>query len=460
MLFNSFHFLIFFIVVFLIYFNVSTRWQWLVLFISSCIFYADFVPKYLLILFAIILIDYFAGIAIEKKQGLPRKWILWISILANLSILIYFKYFNFIIENLALYFKSLDGLLLHVVLPIGLSFHVFQSLSYTIEVYRGHQKAERHLGIYAVYVLYFPQLVAGPIERPQNLLSQFHKSHQFDLERWYSGLGLIFAGLFKKVVVADTLSLLSNQVFKDPSGYGAFSLWIALTFFGFQIYCDFSGYSDIARGVSRILGIELMKNFDHPYWSTSIGEFWRRWHISLSTWFRDYVYIPLGGGQISSISKARNIMTVFLLSGLWHGAQWNFLIWGCIHGIAITIENSLLYRLILKQRWIGRIWCLAVIFYSWVFFRAANFQDAINFSRGLFSEPTKGFIFLKNHELSEAIFVLAMLLIFEKIQEKYNLWTKIISSPTILRDVCIGALTFIFLVFGQFGKNSFIYFQF
>lgn len=262
-----------------------------------------FIPVYILILFVTICIDYFAGIFIEISSGKMKKYFLFFSIISTCLVLFIFKYFNFFNSN----FSSLANFLhlkypvriIEIILPIGLSFHTFQSLSYVIEVYRGHQKAERHFGLYSLYVMFYPQLVAGPIERPQNLLHQFREIHSFDYQRITDGLKLMAWGLFKKVVIADRLALLVNQVYGNIQGYSGLSLIVATVFFAFQIYCDFSGYSDIAIGTAQVMGFKLMDNFNRPYFSKSISEFWKRWHISLSSWFRDYIYISLGGRKVS-----------------------------------------------------------------------------------------------------------------------------------------------------------------
>lgn len=227
---------------------------------------------------------------------------------------------------------------LKLLLPIGLSFHTFQSLSYVIEVYRGHQKAERNFGIYALYVMFYPQLVAGPIERPKNLLHQFYEEHYFDYQRVVDGLKLMLWGLFKKVVIADRLSVLVNEVYGNPSGHQGFLLVIATVFFAFQIFCDFSGYSDMAIGSAQVMGFKLMDNFNRPYFSKSIAEFWKRWHISLSSWFRDYIYIPLGGNRVPQWRMCCNLFLTFLLSGLWHGANWTFVIWGGLNGFYMVFS--------------------------------------------------------------------------------------------------------------------------
>jgi D-alanyl-lipoteichoic acid acyltransferase DltB (MBOAT superfamily) len=312
---------------------------------ASCIFYAYFIPVYILILFLIIIIDYIAGIHIEKSTE-HKKLFLSISIIANLSILCFFKYFNFFLEN----YNSLSNSqvpLLQFVLPIGLSFHTFQAMSYTIEVYRGNSTAEKHLGIYALYVMFYPQLVAGPIERPQNIIPQLNNHHRFNIQNLTTGISLMIWGFFKKLVIADRLSVYVNIVFENPEQFNSFNLILGAIFFSIQIYCDFSGYSDIALGSARVMGYNLMDNFNFPYFADSIKEFWARWHISLSTWFRDYVYIPMGGNRISKIVTIKNTLVIFLLSGFWHGANWTFIIWGLLNALYIILNHRPLYRLVL-----------------------------------------------------------------------------------------------------------------
>lgn len=325
MTFNSVQFLIFFAVIFLIYFLLPYRFRWLLLLLASCYFYMAFIPAYVLILFAMIVIDYVAGIFIEKSAGRRRKLFLILSIISNIGILGFFKYFNFLSSNLSAVAHFLDWNyslpLLSIALPLGLSFHTFQALSYTIEVYRGKQKAERHFGIYALYVMFFPQLVAGPIERPQQLLPQLHENHDFDYKRVTNGLKRMAWGFFKKVVVADHLAIIVNLVYNNPKGFTGPAFIMATVFFAFQLYSDFSAYTDIALGAASVLGIKLVENFQQPFFSKSIAEFWRRWHISLSTWFRDYVYYPLAL-SFKKTTKTKlylAIMVTFLLSGLWHG---------------------------------------------------------------------------------------------------------------------------------------------
>lgn len=395
MLFNSLHFLAFFPVVLAMYFVLPHRFRWAWLLGTSCYFYAAFIPAYLLILFVLILVDYVAGIAISGAEGPRRKAFLVLSLFANIGMLGFFKYYNFFAANLTGIGHGLglplSARTLAIVLPIGLSFHTFQSMSYTIEVYRGAQKAERHLGIYALYVLFWPQLVAGPIERPQNLLHQFREPKRFDSRRAAEGAELMILGFAKKVLVADTLAKTVNVVYGAPHIHSGLSLALAAYFFAFQIYYDFSGYSDIARGAARVLGFDLMVNFERPYLSASISEFWRRWHISLSTWFRDYLFIPLGGSRVSHRRTALNLMIVFLVSGLWHGANWTFIIWGALHGAALVGAQLLFgeHRKVAPVGGLRRAFHVLFTFHivtlAWVFFRADSVSKATYVLTHLFS---------------------------------------------------------------------------
>ncbi|MGL5904721.1 MAG: MBOAT family O-acyltransferase, partial [Cetobacterium sp.] len=332
--FNSINFLAFYTVIVFLYFCISSKYRWILLLIGSYYFYACWNIQYTLLMLFSTVVTYVSGIVIENEKY--KKKAVFMSFFINLIILFFFKYFNFFNNNLKSIFSifgreySISNL--NILLPVGISFYTFQALSYTMDVYRGDIKPEKNFGKYALFVSYFPQLVAGPIERSTNLLPQLQKETRFKYENLKSGLLLILIGFFKKVVVADRAALLVNNVYSNLDNVPSISVIIASIFFSIQIYCDFSAYSDIARGTSRVLGIELMKNFDTPYYSKSIGEFWRRWHISLGTWFREYLYIPLGGSRVSTIKRYRNIMIVFSISGLWHGASWNFIIWGALHG--------------------------------------------------------------------------------------------------------------------------------
>lgn len=346
-----------------------------------------FVPEFILIILLTILVDYLAAILIERFEGRKRKRYLFISVVSTCAILFWFKYFNFFIENLnaAAVMLGFPTVLttLQIILPIGLSFHTFQSLAYVIEVYRGNQKAERHFGIYSLYVLFYPQLVAGPIERPQNLLFQFREWHLLDASNVSRGLVLIFWGLFKKMVVADRLALFVNQVYGAPTEFFNLAVLLATLFFAFQIYFDFSGYTDIARGAALVMGFKLMKNFDNPYLSRSVSEFWKRWHISLSTWFKDYLYIPLGGNRGRLFRRNLNLVLVFVVSGLWHGASWTFVIWGALNGLYLVVGS---FRKAKSSKNIFQIpVTFALICFSWIFFRASDLKSAGTLIRNLFT---------------------------------------------------------------------------
>ncbi len=491
MLFNSFSFFIFFPVVTVAYFLLPHRYRWMLLLAASCYFYMAFIPVYILILVVTIIVDYVAGILIEDSTGKRRKFFLVASIVANLGVLAFFKYFNFFNTNIAELYSFL-GLHypiqnLSIILPIGLSFHTFQSISYTIEVYRGHQESERHFGIFALYVLFYPQLVAGPIERPQNMLPQFHKEHYFDYERVTSGLKLMTWGLFKKVVIADRLAVIVNEVYNNPSAYEGPALILATFCFAYQIYCDFSGYTDIARGAAQVMGYDLMLNFRQPYFSKSIAEFWSRWHISLSTWFRDYLYIPLGGNRVSKMRWQINLVIVFAISGLWHGASWNFVIWGLLHGFYLiaSIQLGGLLSRFAESIGIGklpRLYAAIQIFitfvlvcFAWIFFRAATLQDSIY----VITHLTTGFGDFFQQVLSGQIITpftkqiivvagpafaaMVLLEIAQYVQLSGSMREKIAARPVWQRWAAYYGIVAFLVVFGIWYEESgsqFIYFQF
>ncbi len=337
MSFISLQFFYFFVLVTGCYFVLPQKYRWILLLGASCYFYMVFVPKYILILGFTIVVDYFAGIAIENATGKRRKLFLVCSLVANIGVLAVFKYYNFLNNNLSFLLHDMgmkDPIpVLSILLPIGLSFHTFQAMSYTIEVYRGNQKAERHFGIYSLYVMFYPQLVAGPIERPQNLLHQFREKHSFDYDRVISGLRLMLWGYFKKTVIADRVGLIVDKVYSDPHHFNGIALTLATIFFAYQIYCDFSGYSDIAIGAARVMGIKLMYNFKSPYHSKSIAEFWTRWHMSLSTWFRDYLYIPLGGNRVPVNRMYFNLFGSVFGKWIMAWSQLDFYYLGALHRI-------------------------------------------------------------------------------------------------------------------------------
>lgn len=474
MLFNSLHFVFFFIVTTITYFLLPHKYRWLFLLAISCYFYMVFVPVYILILLFTILVDYAAGIWIEKNPA-HKKSLLAASIIVNVGFLCFFKYFNFLNNNLT----ALLGVFsvknpipaLTILLPIGLSFHTFQAMSYTIEVYRGNQKAERHLGIYALYVMFYPQLVAGPIERPQNMIHQFYQKIDFNYNRVVSGLKLVLWGLFKKVVIADRLSLYVDAIYNNPTHHSGISSIVATIFFTFQIYCDFSGYSSIAIGTARVLGIDLMENFRRPYLSTSIKEFWGRWHISLSTWFRDYLYIPIGGSRVPVGRHMLNLLIVFMVSGLWHGANWTFIIWGALHGTYQVIE-FVINKYILKKdpkapvkkglaSLPSFILTFILVAIAWIFFRANNVTDGFTILHNiltlkpgpLFIGFAAGFVY----SVLLIVFLIASEINQEYFQNKYSL---IYSKIPAVRFAGYVMLILIMLMVGVFNGGQFIYFQF
>jgi D-alanyl-lipoteichoic acid acyltransferase DltB (MBOAT superfamily) len=361
---------------------------------------------------------------------------------------------------------------LNILLPIGLSFHTFQAMSYTIEVYRGNQKAEKHFGIYSLYVMFYPQLVAGPIERPQNLLPQFRQKHEFEYFKVVEGLKLILWGFFKKLVVADRLALYVNAVYNNAEHHSGFSLFVATVFFAFQIYCDFSAYSDIAVGVAKVMGFHLMTNFNRPYFARNVAEFWKRWHISLSTWFKDYLYISLGGNKVSIPRWYFNLFLVFLISGLWHGANWTYIIWGALNGFYLIFANISsparekfndfigINNLPAISRCLQIIITFMLICFSWIFFRANNIDDAFIIIKKI--SLLQGPLFIENP--SKLIYCLAsigLLLMIEYKREYYKGTVSFFNSKNwVIRNLSYASLVIVILLFGVFDGGQFIYFQF
>lgn len=500
MVFNSLQFLLFFVVVTLGYFSLPWRGRWVLLLVASFYFYMVYRPAYVLILLLTIIIDYIAGIWIARTEGPARRWLLILSLISNIGILAFFKYLGFFTENitgvldwagLPQLAQSLSALVnrifvgvLHTfgqsgvasfkdnmvsILPIGLSFHTFQAMSYTIEVYRGNQKAERHFGIYALYVMFYPQLVAGPIERPQNVLHQYHTFFAYDFENVKAGLMQMAFGLFKKVVIADRLAVLVGYAYQHPEQHNGLTLLVATFFFTFQIYCDFSGYSDIAIGAARVMGFDLMENFRAPYFAQSISEFWRRWHISLSTWFRDYLYIPLGGNRKGEYRQYLNLLLVFLASGLWHGANWTYIIWGGLNGIyqvMAVFRDKGLRQLGISPRKDRPVNLLETVFnvlatfvlimLTWVFFRAVSVADAWLILRKIatlsFSDPIR--TPLNGAEMGFSLFLIVALLV----KEYFFLY--IPTRTTSRFYVVITIIAVLTYFFGVFTSSQFIYFQF
>ena len=463
MLFNSLQFVFFYIVVTLLYFSLRHKGRIWLLLLASSYFYLVFKPVYILILLVTIIVDYFAGIWISKTEGKKRKWLLILSLISNIGFLGFFKYWNFINKNISLGL-GLIGIEnpLHdypFELPIGLSFHTFQAMSYTIEVYRKKQKPETNFIVYSLYVMFYPQLVAGPIERPQNLLPQFHTYFKYNFENLKAGLMMMAWGMFKKVVIADRLSIMVDYCYDNPTAYSGLTLLVATIFFTIQIYCDFSGYSDIAIGAARTMGYNLMTNFDSPYLSKSISEFWRRWHISLSTWFKDYLYIPLGGNRVGEMRLYANYLIVFTVSGLWHGAAWTFIIWGALHGIylvlAIVRDKYLPFKLP-KNAFLSLVTTFVLVMVTWVFFRARGIYNAKVILKKIFTFDSVGG-FSMPYSVNEFVFCwLLMVILFLKDIYVKEIDTK--NTPTFYLKFIGLAIVCYFL--GIFTSNQFIYFQF
>jgi alginate O-acetyltransferase complex protein AlgI len=400
MLFNSLIFLVFIIVVLIAYPRLRHRGQNLFLLAASYVFYGYWDWRFIFLLLALTFVNFLIGQAIHASENLKqRKCLLIISVVVSLGILAFFKYFNFFIDSAALLLTTIGFEphlpVLRIILPVGISFYTFQTMSYTIDIYRGKLKPTKSFIDFALFVSFFPQLVAGPIERATNLLPQISKPRHITKETFLSGLNLVLIGFFKKVAIADTLAPIVENIFADPAAMSSGQLWTGVYAFTFQIYGDFSGYTDIARGIARMLGFEIMENFNAPYLSRSITEFWRRWHISLSTWLRDYLYIPLGGNRRGNVRTYINLMITMFLGGLWHGAAWTFVVWGLLHGGYLAVHRMILSgskpNLWMPQRlsgWVAHITKMLLTFHlvalTWILFRATDFTSALIYVKGLF----------------------------------------------------------------------------
>lgn len=497
MLFNSFDFLVFFPPVCLGYWLLPFRIRRIYLLAASYFFYMCWNPVYALLLLASTGITYCCGRLLdaagsgmaEKAGERQRRLIVAVSLILNLSILFFFKYFNFAVNSVNKLFSVLHwttvDVSIDVLLPVGISFYIFQALGYTIDVYRGEIKCEKNFLNYALFVSFFPQLVAGPIERSGNLLRQIRKEQKFKLQNVHQGILWMLFGYFQKVVIADNAAILVNQVFDNYISYGTSELLLAILLFAVQIYCDFGGYTNIARGAAKVMGFELMENFRAPYFADSIADFWRRWHISLSGWFRDYLYIPLGGNRKGRIRKYCNLITVFLVSGLWHGASWHYVIWGGLNGLYQIIgdllkpvRNRLCGILRVDQNSIGhRMIKIGITFFlinlSWVFFRANSLKEALLYLRQMVENPNPwvilqgglyelGLSSAKLHMLFLAILVLLVTDIFRYRQA--GLMRLFCSQSIILQYAVCVFFFFWILICGSYGPgfdaSQFIYFQF
>ncbi len=487
--FTSFHFLVFFAVASLGYFYLPRRHRWLWLLLASVYFYMVFIPIYIVILLFTVVVNYFAAILMERNRGGKRK--LWFvsALVLEIGVLAFFKYANFIGQNLGFLNSAFANKAagLNIIAPLGVSFYTFMSISYLIEVYSGRLKAERQIGYLALFVMFFPAVVAGPIERPQNTIPQFKAPQEFEYERVSNALKLMAFGFFKKLVIADRLALIVNNVYGHPANFSGPQLILATFLFSFQIYCDFSGYSDIAIGAAQVLGIRLMDNFKQPYFSRSVTEFWQRWHISLSTWLRDYLYYPIARRLRLPNLRWIALLLTFLISGIWHGAAWTFVIWGAIHGIYLCLE---LWAKGWGQRVATRLGLTAwprmlafiqialtfcAISFAWIFFRANSTGDALyiisNLGNGVarFLANLANFTFLKDFliqmglnpsNLTILVLALCALIYIERLQTFGSVRAWLAKKPGALRWAFYYALIGAIVFLGVYGSSGFIYFQF
>jgi alginate O-acetyltransferase complex protein AlgI len=478
MLFNSIDFAIFLPIVFFLYWFIAkgnTKNQNILILVSSYIFYGWWDWRFLFLIFFSSVLDFFIGIALENNdQAKIRKGLVWLSILVNLGFLGFFKYFNFFIENFNTAFSffgnNISNSSLNIILPVGISFYTFQTLSYSIDIYKRKIQPTRDFVSFSAFVSFFPQLVAGPIERASNLLPQFENKRTFDYHKAVDGLRQILWGLFKKVVIADNCAESVNYIFGNSDSLSGSTLFLGGVLFAFQIYGDFSGYSDIAIGTSRLFGFDLMRNFAFPYFSRDIAEFWRRWHISLSTWFRDYLYIPLGGSKGGLIMKVRNTFIIFIVSGFWHGANWTFVFWGFLNALyflplLLSNKNRLNIDIVAKDRTlptfseIGKIsltFGLTVL--AWIFFRADNISHAFSYLSEIFSNS---FFTLPEHFPKTTLALVTIFILVEWLgrEEQYAIATLGFNWPRKLRLAFYYSIILVlFLYSGQ--QQQFIYFQF
>jgi D-alanyl-lipoteichoic acid acyltransferase DltB (MBOAT superfamily) len=460
----------------------------MILLVASYIFYMYWRVEYALLLVASTVIDYTAGRFLDRfSYRRIRMFCLLTSLSANLGLLFLFKYFNFAAgaaaEIAALIGWNMPVHHLAVILPVGISFYTFQTMGYTIDVYRGRLAAEKHPGYFALYVSFFPQLVAGPIERASNLLPQFRRQPAFDADRIRSGARLMLWGFFKKMVIADNLAVIVNMVYARPAEFDGLCLLVATLAFSWQIFCDFSGYTDIAIGAARILGYDLMENFRRPYWATSIPEFWQRWHISLSTWFRDYVYLPLGGNRVGPTRRLANILVVFILSGIWHGANWTFLVWGLLHavfylwhrfgpGFRSSINEIPSPAARVATRLARTFFTFTIVTVAWIFFRAESIPEALHILTHLFSGSVQWLDGAYLIAQARAMGITARLLVLTAsgvvileamhAAEEFNSTGKTVFDrmPTIARWAFYLFLTLLIMNGAHVDEISFIYFQF
>ncbi len=485
MLFNSLDFIGFLIIVLPLYFILPHKFRWVLLLLASYIFYMSWNYTYIVLILFTTTVNYLMGILMGRsKTKRARKAFLLIGLISSLGVLFGFKYLNFMIDivNGALQIVRVDYSFssMNILLPVGISFFTLQTLSYTIDVYMGKKSVEKHFGIFALYVSFFPQLVAGPIERSEHLLPQFYEKQKFDPDRFRTGLYKMLAGFFMKMVVADRLAIAVDKVYRTPEEFAGLTMIIVTIAFGIQIYCDFAGYSLIAIGTAEIMGIRLMKNFNSPYLATNIRQFWERWHISLTTWLRDYIYIPLGGNRKGVPRQYLNIFLVFAISGLWHGASFAFVLWGVLHAIYQIIERAsrpVTDRFRLSKKRGVRITFLTVsyiitmvtVMLAWVFFRSGTLPKALYMFGRMFDFKSVALTadnilpWLDTPEQIVALIAVVALTIVEIVNTKKNMVVWLEERPLALRHTFIVLMIMIIIVFGIYGEyavTQFIYFQF
>ncbi|MBI4648265.1 MAG: MBOAT family protein [Bacteroidia bacterium] len=480
MLFNSFAFIVFFLIVTILYFTLPHRFRWLLLLVASYYFYMSWKPVYATLLVCSTVVTFYSGLLIGKSQThRQRKFYLWTGILINLGFLFFFKYFNFFNDSVRLVFEHFDIAYpvrnLDILLPVGISFYTFQTLSYSLDVYYKQREPEKHAGIFALYVSFFPQLVAGPIERSTRLLPQFYNQNSFDYERTITGIKYMLWGLFKKIVIADRISVIVDKIYMQPEIYDGYSVLLASLLFAFQLYCDFSAYSDIATGAAKILGYDLMKNFNHPYLSRNVTEFWRRWHISLSTWLRDYLYYPLmlSCKNWGKAAMVFSIFVTFIFCGLWHGPRWTYIIFGVLQGIALIYElftqnaRKRLAKLLPSWLYIKSSIIITFCFtlFCFIFFRAENLNDSFVVIEKIFIYKYDFNSFIKlvdNIGIGWLGITLILLILFMLTDIKITKFIEQQISPVypFLEKLLYPVLLAIIIIFGAFGEIEFIYFQF
>lgn len=470
MLFNSLAFFLFLCIVFVLYWFIvykNLKFQNILLVIASYVFYGWWDWRFLSLIALSTLTDYFVGFRIyqSKDKSMQKRW-LWVSVLFNLGLLGFFKYYNFFIESwvdllASVGYEFQNTWTLKVILPVGISFYTFQTLSYSIDIYRDKLKPTNDFIAFAAFVSFFPQLVAGPIERATNLVPQFLKKRKFTYQNFSTGIKLMIWGFFLKLVVADRAAIYVDAVYNNIENHDGLSFIVATVLFAFQIYGDFAGYSLIAIGTSKLFGFDLMTNFRRPYFSASVSEFWTRWHISLSTWFRDYLYIPLGGNRVGKMRWLYNLFVTFLISGLWHGANWTFIAWGALNGLYLIAE-VLVHR---KNRKgiINVLLTFVLINFTWIFFRANSIDNAFYIIKTIFTAPGRLYIGSGDDiaALLYAILAIGILLFVETKKEYFNTLFSISKNKyEVVRLTGYAVVVFVILYFGVFGKSQFIYFQF